>query len=261
MLVAEKTASDPTAEAALTALIVVLADNKYFLGRRLSEWSVAAPSLEIAVACAAISQEELGHTRPLYSMIEQLGVPGAPVALERDEDRERKYCLGYLRQRFPTWPYTAAALFLADAALTIMLEGLEGGEHAVLRRRASRVVADEPTHAKFALGRIRELAAGSSRPALEAALTALLPETLCWFGPPGERGVELLVSAGYVARDNEQLRQLLLARIAPALREAGLAVGIEWSDQDERWEYPTLPWEQWNSLERRIETVPTTPTA
>lgn len=252
---------DPAAETALAALIVVLADNKYFLGRRLSEWAVGAPTLESAVACAALAQEELGHTRPLYSFLAQLEAPGAPVALEHDDDRERTYCLSYLRQRFPSWPYAAAALFLADTALTIMLQGLENGEHAVLRRRASRLIADEPTHAKFALGRIRELAACSSQPALQAALAELLPETLCWFGPAGEPGVNLLRSAGYVSHDNEQLRQQLLDRIAPSLHEAGLPIGIQWNDHGQRWEYPALPWERWSSLERCTETQARTPTA
>ena len=142
--------SDANVDAALANLVVVLADNKYFLGRRLSESAIGAPTLESAVACAAIAQEELGHTRPLYSFLEQ--VPSAPVPLERDDDRERKYCLTLLRERFPTWPHAMAALFLVDAAVTIMLEGLAQAGPDVLRRRASRVVADEPTHARFAVG-------------------------------------------------------------------------------------------------------------
>ena len=73
------TTASSSLDAALANLVVVLADNKYFLGRRLSESAIGAPTLESAVACAAIAQEELGHTRPLYSFLEQL--PGAPVPL------------------------------------------------------------------------------------------------------------------------------------------------------------------------------------
>ena len=243
--------SPPNVDAALANLVVVLADNKYFLGRRLSESAIGAPTLESAVACAAIAQEELGHTRPLYSFLEQ--VPGAPAPLERDDDRERKYCLTLLRERFPTWPYAVAALFLVDAAVTIMLEGLAQAGPDVLRRRASRVVADEPTHARFAAGRVREVAATSAGQELASCAVELLPEVLCWFGPPGEGGLETLRGAGLVELDNERLRQSFLARVMPVLAEAGLEVGIVWNAQAEAWEYEPLPWESWNSLERRLE--------
>ena len=38
--------------AALVNLIAVLADTKYFLGRRISEWTTGAPTLEAAVTAA-----------------------------------------------------------------------------------------------------------------------------------------------------------------------------------------------------------------
>ena len=48
---------DDDALAALVNLIAVLGDNQYFLGRRVSEWADAAPLLESAAACAAITQD------------------------------------------------------------------------------------------------------------------------------------------------------------------------------------------------------------
>jgi 1,2-phenylacetyl-CoA epoxidase catalytic subunit len=244
----------PDVDAALANLVVVLADNKYFLGRRLSEAAIAAPTLESAVACAAIAQEELGHTRPLYSFLEQ--VPGAPLPLEREDDRERKYCLALLRVRFPTWTTAVAALFLVDAAVTMMLEELTQAGPDVLRRRAVRIVADEPTHARFAAGRVRELRGTAAAARLASSAAGILPEILCWFGPVGEAGVSTLRDAGFVALDNERLRQSFLARVMPALAEAGLEVGIVWSAESNAWEYGTLPWESWNSLERRLEAGP-----
>jgi ring-1,2-phenylacetyl-CoA epoxidase subunit PaaC len=250
----ERSAATSPLDAALANLVVVLADNKYFLGRRLSESAIGAPTLESAVACAAIAQEELGHTRPLYSFLEQL--PAAPVPLERDDDRERKYCLTLLRQRFPTWPHAVAALFLVDAAVTIMLEGLEQAGPDVLRRRAARIVADEPTHSKFAVGRVRELAASPAAPDFQASAVQLLPELLCWFGPAGESGLDALLAAGLVELDNERLRQRFLSRVVPLLADLGLDVRIAWDAARESWEYGTLPWETWNSLERRLTPTP-----
>ena len=68
----------------LVNLIVVLADTKYFLGRRISEWAPGAPFLEAAVACAAIAQEELGHSRAIYPLSKNCPGPDAPVPLERE---------------------------------------------------------------------------------------------------------------------------------------------------------------------------------
>jgi len=238
-------------DAALANLVVVLADTKYFLGRRLSESAIGAPALESAVAAAAIAQEELGHTRPLYSFLEQL--PGAPVPLERDGDRERKYCPTLLRRRFASWLDAVAALFLVDTAVTIMLEGLGESGPDVLRRRAGRIVADEPTHWKFAAGRIRELAATRAAPELARRTGELLPELLCWFGPPGEPGLDALREVGLVTLDNERLRQRFLARVMPVLSEAALDVGIPWNAERKIWEHGILPWESWNRLERRLE--------
>lgn len=245
-------------DAALANLVVVLADNKYFLGRRMSEWAIGAPTLESAVACAAIAQEELGHTRPLYSFLEQLSVPNAPVSLERDDDRERKYCLSLLRTRFPTWPYAVAALFLVDSALTIMLEGLQKAKLEVLRRRASRIVADEPGHRTFAAGRVREVGSGPAAAELGRCVDELMPEILCWFGPSGESGVEILKEAGLVELDNELLRRTFLGRVMPILAQAGIRTHVEWSPERDAWEYGELPWERWNNLERRLEPSPRT---
>ena len=246
-------------DVALANLVVVLADNKYFLGRRVSEWSIAAPTLEASVACAAISQEELGHTRPLYSLIEQLDAPNPPASLEREDDRERKYCMSFLRERLPSWAHAVAALFLVDAALTLMLEGLATSDREVLRRRAARLIADEPVHHTFALGRVRELGEGPTADLLAEAVRSMVPELLCWFGPPEEPGVEDLRDAGFVALGNDALRQAFLDRVGPALRDAGVEAGVEWSSEHERWEYADLPWESWNSLERRLETTSAAP--
>ena len=244
-----------TNDAALANLVVVLADNKYFLGRRVSEWSIAAPTLEASVTCAAIAQEELGHTRPLYSLIEQLDAPNPPVSLEREDDRQRKYCLSFLRTRLPFWADAVAALFLVDTALTLMLEGLSQGAHEVVRRRAARLIADEHVHRTFAVGQLRALGTAPTVDLLNDAVRRMLPELLCWFGPHDEPGVAELRSSGFVALDNEALRQTYLDRVEPSLRDAGVEIDVEWSSEHECWGYPELPWASWNSLERRLETT------
>ena len=58
----------------MISLIGSLADNKGALGRRYGEWAVSAPTIESAVAAAAMAQDELGHARSTYPVLAKLGV-------------------------------------------------------------------------------------------------------------------------------------------------------------------------------------------
>ena len=238
-------------------VVVALADNKYFLAHRLATWGVGAPTLESAVACTAIAQEEAGHARGLYSLLEDFPRDVAPLPLEREGDRKRKYALSYLVEPTPSFVRGVAALTLADRACTVLVEAVVTSSFDGLRKRAVRILADERFHQRYADSRVRELA---QSPALERELAALLPETLCWFGPDGERGLEMLVEAGIVSQRNEELRQTFLSKLAAVTEPAGIELPIACTDEG-TWTYPELPWSQWNSLERRVAATPVTATS
>jgi 1,2-phenylacetyl-CoA epoxidase catalytic subunit len=234
-------------------VVVALADNKYFLAHRLAGWGVGAPTLESAVACTAIAQEEAGHARGLYSLLEDFPRDVAPLPLEREADRERKYALSYLLEPTTSFVRGVAALTLADRACTVLLESATESSLDGLRKRAVRILADERFHQRYADGRLRELARTQ---ALERELSALLPETLCWFGPDGEAGLDMLVDAGILTQRNEALRQAFVARLAEAAAAADVELSIT-RDEDGTWTYPEMPWSRWSSVERRLTTAPT----
>ena len=189
----------PAEAAALANLVVAIADNKYFLAHRLAGWGVGAPALESAVACTAIAQEEAGHSRGLYSLLEHVPAELRPVPLEREHDRTRKYAVSFLLEASDSWYCAVAALALMDLALTTLLEACVDSSFTELRKRADRILGDERFHARYVEGRLRELGASQAEAAaVEEELAAMLPETLCWFGPPGERGLELLRDAELV---------------------------------------------------------------
>jgi ring-1,2-phenylacetyl-CoA epoxidase subunit PaaC len=242
----------PELAQATANMVVALADNKYFLAHRLAAWGVGAPTLESAVACTAIAQEEAGHARGLYSLLEDFPRETAPPPLEREGDRERKYALSYLVEPTTSFVRGVAALTLADRACTVLLEAAASSSFEGLRKRAVRILGDEKFHQRYADGRVRELARSA---VLERELTALLPETLCWFGPTGERGLETLVEAGIVAQRNEELRQAFLTKLAAVIEAADVALPIARND-DRNWTYPELPWNQWSGLERRLTATP-----
>jgi ring-1,2-phenylacetyl-CoA epoxidase subunit PaaC len=242
----------PAETAALANLVAALADNKYFLAHRLASWGVGAPALESAVACTAIAQEEAGHARGLYSLLEGLPAELRPVPLDREDDRARKYAVSFLLEAGDSWYRAVVAMALIDSAMTTLLEACADSSVGELRKRADRILGDEWFHERYVDGRLRELAESPPEAeALEEELKALLPETLCWFGPPGERGLELLVAAGVVARPNDELREAFL----DGLRERTKKAGVHLPQTGE------LPWERWNGLERRLQREPTPATA
>jgi ring-1,2-phenylacetyl-CoA epoxidase subunit PaaC len=247
-----KLADRPEEATALANLVVTVADNKYFLAHRLAEWGVGAPALESAVACTAIAQEEAGHARGLYSLLEDFPAELRPVPLEREDDRDRKYAVSFLLEGSDSWYRAVAALGLMDLAMTTLLEACVDSSFAELRKRADRILDDERFHARYVEGRLRELGASPAEAAaLEEELAGLLPETLCWFGPPGERGLELLNEAGLVGRTNYELRESFLEVLRARAHSAGLRLP----------ETGELPWERWSSLERRLKSEPAPATA
>jgi 1,2-phenylacetyl-CoA epoxidase catalytic subunit len=237
----------PAETAALANLVVSVADNKYFLAHRLASWGVGAPALESAVACTAIAQEEAGHARGLYSLLEELPFELRPVPLEREGDRSRKYAVSFLLHASDSWYRAVAAMALMDSAMTTLLEACVDSSIAELRKRTDRILGDEWFHARYVDGRLRELAESPAEAeVLEEELATLLPETLCWFGPPGEPGLELLVASGIVARRNDELRETFLDGLRARTEKAGLHLP----------ETTELPWERWSSLERRLTGAP-----
>lgn len=228
--------------AGLVNLIVVLADNKFFLGRRFSEWLSGGPSLESAVALAAIAQEELGHARALYPLLEEMPLVDTPGPLQRGAERERKYCMSCLAEPWDRWADVVAALIVVDPAITVLFRALEESGYDDLRQRAARVPGEEAFHRKYADGRVRDLArTDQGRATLQARIDVIAPEVLMWFGPSGEPGVTALKAQGLLALDNDELRAAFRADVGPVLEENGL-----------RLEAGDLPWERWNSLQRRL---------
>lgn len=213
---------------------------------------MGAPALESAVACTAIAQEEAGHARGLYSLLEEFPSELRPVPLEREGDRARKYAVSFVLEESESWYRAVAALALIDLALTTLLEACVDSSFAELRKRADRILGDERFHARFAEGRLRELSvARAEATALEEELAALLPETLCWFGPPDEPGLRLLNRAGVVRGTNDELRDGFLEVLRGRTARAGLRLP----------ETGELPWERWSSLERRLSAEPAPATA
>lgn len=206
-----------TASDALGHLLASLADNKYFLGLRYAEWCTAAPSLESAVAAAAMAQDEIGHARSLYPVLRD--TVGASAETE-PETRIGFVNIPFLGAPFSGWTDFVAANFLFDTALTVLLESASGSASQALCQRARRMLPEEQLHWLHGEGWVKRLAGKGSgvRAALQASLDTVGPQALAWFDvvEPGHLE-DQIVSLGADA-----LRKCLRARVNEVLVPSGL---------------------------------------
>jgi phenylacetate-CoA oxygenase PaaI subunit len=240
--------------AALVNLIAVIGDNEYFLGRRVSEWADAGPLLESTAACAAITQDKLGHSRAIYPLLEELPWPKAPSGLQGEVDRARRYSVSFLDEPLPSWSNVVAALALVGPAVNVVLESVERSRYEALARRAHRILDEEKLTSAYAESLVRQISYEErGRKLLQERVDELFPEMLCWFGPDGEDGIEALRTEGLASMGNEEMRQKYLDRVVPLLQGCGIEVPVERNESNDAWEYGELPWSQWNQLQRRLE--------
>lgn len=240
---------------ALGVLIVVLADNEMFQGLRVATWATGAPTLEAAVACAAVAQDKLGHSRALYPLLDELPLAQVGPAHPADDPRCR-YALSYFDRPFEDWSQVVAALNLISPALNLMFQAASRSAFTPLARRAQHILGEERLTGVLAEGLARDLVAvPGGRAALQRQVDTLLPEVLCWFGPRDEPGLATLVGKGLLAGDvsNEGLRQRYLGQRIPLLAELGLKTPPRRDEGTGLWSYDPLPWERWNGRRRRLE--------
>jgi ring-1,2-phenylacetyl-CoA epoxidase subunit PaaC len=206
-----------TSETELQELVALLADNKYMLGRRYAEWCTAAPTLESAVAAAAMAQDEIGHARSFYPVLRDI----AGVSSETEaETRTQWTYVPFLSHPFTGWTDFIAANFLFDTALSVLLESATNSSFSPLAQRARRILEEEPLHWLHGEGWTRRLArngGGVSR-ALQTSLDHVAPDALSLFAvaSPG------LLENGAVHSTSTELTATLRNRVNPILKDARL---------------------------------------
>ncbi|HCF99959.1 MAG TPA: phenylacetic acid catabolic [Chloroflexi bacterium] len=204
-------------DVALADLVAALADNKCFLGRRYAEWCTAAPTLESAVAAAAMAQDEIGHARSFYPLLRDLA--GASPETEA-ETRTAWTNVPFLNVSFRGWTDFVAANFLFDTSVSILLEAATASSFSPLAQRACRILEEEPLHWLHGEGWTRRLADKGQgvRDALIASFGQVGAQSLEWFACSSTD----LVSRDVLSRDPEELRSAFRGRVNPVLDAAQL---------------------------------------
>ncbi len=245
-----------TDHAALFAVIASLADNKQAIGRRYAYWSNGAPALEAAVAAAAMTQDELGHARTLYPLLDNFIQAEVDPRQVEPETRTLRYHLAFLDSDFQGWTEFVAMNFLFDTALTTFFEAAQNSSYEPLRHRARKIVQEERIHEMHGEGWVRRLAkaGGAVRAALEKALHALWNETLCWFGPTDDAAMLQLYHEGIIDATPDELRSRYLHKIMPTLSSLEIEMPVSFNMTTKHWEpAQPLPWPNWDGTARRLK--------
>ncbi len=205
-------------DSSLQTLIAGLADNKYFLGRRYAEWCTAAPTLESAVAAAAMAQDEIGHARSFYPVLREV----AGDSPENEAETRTVFTnVPFLGEPFQSWTDFVAANFLFDTAITVLLESARESSFNPLAQRARRILEEEPLHWLHGEGWTRRLAATGDtvRNALDASFQKAGEQSLRWLeiASPDLRASDVLDT------DAAELQLRLRERLNPILSTCGLS--------------------------------------
>lgn len=244
-----------TDDAALFAILSSLADNKQMVGRRYAYWCNGAPALEAAVAAAAMTQDELGHARTLYPLLDDFMQAEADPAQVEPETRTLHYHLAFLDKDFVGWSDFVATNFLFDTALTTFFESAQNSTYEPLRQRSRKIIQEERIHLMHGEGWVRRLskAGGAVKRTLASSLAQLWGETLCWFGPNDDPTMQHLYQQGIIDATPDELRSRYLQKVMPTLQQMSIEVPTTFNETTQQWELTEdLPWARWDGVARRF---------
>lgn len=212
----------PAAQQALFNLLLVLADSKHLLGLRYGEW-LGAPALEASIAAVSMAQDEFGHARLLYGLVDafhkELDFP------KRKEEPSQYRNLELLDRAFSDWTDFVIANALLDSAMTVQLEAFRDSSYVPMRQRAAKMLQEERFHFQHGKGWVLSIAGAGpkAKTELERKLKAIWPILIAWFGRPDDTDRKILSQLGIQDADSDGLRARFVEKIGPLLQQADLS--------------------------------------
>jgi ring-1,2-phenylacetyl-CoA epoxidase subunit PaaC len=214
----------------MISLIGSYADNKSALGRRYGEWAVSAPTIESAVAAAAMAQDELGHARSTYPVLAKLGVSREDSGLDAGDP------LPVIASELPDWASVIAANLVVDGLLTTFVACARDSALEPLAQRARKILQEEGAHKVHAEAWARRIGrvGGSDLDLLRARVSEMWESAARWPGPDDDAGYREAMSAGMVGASPSAIRATVRDWLAPLVSGVSLDEPTDWSDWDEQ---------------------------
>lgn len=208
---------------AVEALLWTLADDEFVVAERYVDWQVRGPTLEADVAIANIAQDEYGHARLWYDLLEGFGYAGADRIWERPPDDFRHATLPERPFEAGDWADAVVRGYLYDSYEHLLLSALCGSAYAPIRDRVAKVRREESYHREHATNWLERLAAeDAARDRLQAALDRLYPHALTLFEPTDREAS--IVDLGIRPEPLPSLRRAWVETTTPFLDSLGLVV-------------------------------------
>jgi ring-1,2-phenylacetyl-CoA epoxidase subunit PaaC len=221
------------ATATMISLIGSLADNKSALGRRYGEWAISAPTIESAVAAAAMAQDELGHARSTYPVLAKLGVQRDDEGLDAGEP------ISALAEELPDWASFIAANLVVDGILTTFLAGARDSAIEPLAQRARKILQEEGAHRVHAEAWLKRICrtGGADADLLRQRIGEFWEQAARWPGPEDHPGYQAAISQQMVSEGPNAVRRRVRDWLSQLLDAEGEGVALDdptdWSTWDE----------------------------
>jgi 1,2-phenylacetyl-CoA epoxidase catalytic subunit len=229
---------EAAARACMVSLVSSLADNKAALGRRYAEWAISAPTLESAVAAAAMAQDELGHARSTYPVLKTLGVE------KTDDDHSAGHPLALLDDQLPDWTAFIAANLLVDGVLTTFVAACADSSITQLAQRAKKILQEEGSHRVHAEAWAKRLCRSGGRE--QANLLDRLEQTWAhagrWAGPADDTGYAAALELGMVRDGPSAQRERMRSWLTRVLGAEDVAITLDEPADWSGWDPTTRRW-------------------
>jgi 1,2-phenylacetyl-CoA epoxidase catalytic subunit len=214
----------------MISLIGSYADNKSALGRRYGEWAVSAPTIESAVAAAAMAQDELGHARSTYPVLAKLGVSREDSGLDAGDP------MPVISSELPDWASFIAANLVVDGVLTTFVASTRDSSIEPLAQRARKILQEEGAHRVHAEAWARRIGrvGGPDLELLVQRIDEMWASAARWPGPDDDPGYREALSAGMVELSPLQIRDRVRDWLTPLVSGVSLDEPADWSDWDEQ---------------------------
>ena len=221
---------DP-ATATMISLIESLADNKSALGRRYGEWAVSAPTIESAVAAAAMAQDELGHARSTYPVLAKLGVERA-----EEPGLDAGHPMSVIAHELPDWASFIAANLVVDGILTTFVASARDSSIEPLAQRARKILQEEGAHKVHAEAWSRRIvrAGASDLELLVRRVDEMWAQAARWPGPDSSPGYRDAIAQDMVREGPLAIRDQVRDWLVPMLPGVSLDEPSDWSEWDEQ---------------------------
>jgi phenylacetate-CoA oxygenase PaaI subunit len=201
-------------------LMLVLADCKHILGLRYGEW-LGAPAIEASISAVAMAQDEFGHARLFYGIVEEFTKEGFP---EREEIPSQYRNTEIIDSEFETWMDFIAANALVDLALTVQIEAFASSSYLPMRRMIGKITLEERFHLQHSQGWLLRIVEESekSKGNMEKAIQKIWEPVMKWLGDPDSASEKALIDAGLQSSNSGDLRKRLIELISPVLEKANI---------------------------------------